>query len=296
MAIGKKTGEKKKPGGGGLPAQKRKTDSEDNVGKLAMKVAEEARAKKVKKNKILAVKKEQEKKKKEEEKEKREQEKEEEQEEQEEITLPLASADPVLAQGVKKALLAEKKGEDGEDKVFLSLQGEQKDLKEAQQETKKPQNPRDRAVIYLSHIPHGFYEQQMRRFFGQFGSVTNLRLARSKKTGKSCGYSFVEFKYREVAQIVADTMNNYLMFDRLVKCSLVSKERTNRGIFKGKVKENRPPGKAARIKAKKLHNAEKCAETEIRREKRQSKRVKKSLNKLKKNGIDYIFAIAETQK
>ena len=35
-----------------------------------------------------------------------------------------------------------------------------------------------RAVIYISHIPHGFYEKAMRAFFGQFGTVTNLRLGR----------------------------------------------------------------------------------------------------------------------
>ena len=41
----------------------------------------------------------------------------------------------------------------------------------------------------------------MRQFFEQFGVVTNLRLGRSKKTGKSCGFAFVEFKYMEVAKV-----------------------------------------------------------------------------------------------
>ena len=27
----------------------------------------------------------------------------------------------------------------------------------------------------FSHIPHGFYETQMREFFSQFGTITNLR-------------------------------------------------------------------------------------------------------------------------
>ena len=79
-------------------------------------------------------------------------------------------------------------------------------------------------MIYISHVPHGFYEKAMRAFFGQFGTVTNLRLgrwemsdivkqnveqisivnhsfSRSKKTGRSCGFAFVEFKYREVAEV-----------------------------------------------------------------------------------------------
>lgn len=39
-------------------------------------------------------------------------------------------------------------------------------------------------VVYLGHIPHGFYEDQMRGFFGQFGDIVRLRLSRSKKTGE----------------------------------------------------------------------------------------------------------------
>ena len=36
-------------------------------------------------------------------------------------------------------------------------------------------------VIYLGHIPHGFYENQIRDFFSQFGTVNKVRLSRCKK-------------------------------------------------------------------------------------------------------------------
>jgi len=36
-------------------------------------------------------------------------------------------------------------------------------------------------VLYLGHIPHGFYEDQLRSYFSQFGTVTRLRLSRNKK-------------------------------------------------------------------------------------------------------------------
>ena len=62
-------------------------------------------------------------------------------------------------------------------------------------------DPKNRGSVYISHVPHGFYEKQMRAFFSQFGTVTNLRLGRSKKTGKSRGYAFVEFKFMEVAKV-----------------------------------------------------------------------------------------------
>ena len=44
----------------------------------------------------------------------------------------------------------------------------------------KPAGPGG-AVVYLGHIPHGFYEEQMKGFFSQFGTVTRLRLARNRK-------------------------------------------------------------------------------------------------------------------
>ncbi len=39
----------------------------------------------------------------------------------------------------------------------------------------------DSSVVCLSHIPHGFYESQMKKYFAQFGKVNRLRLSRNKK-------------------------------------------------------------------------------------------------------------------
>ena len=36
-------------------------------------------------------------------------------------------------------------------------------------------------MVYLGRIPHGFYEEQMKTYFTQFGDVTRLRLSRNKK-------------------------------------------------------------------------------------------------------------------
>jgi len=78
-----------------------------------------------------------------------------------------------------------------------------------------------RGIILLNHIPHGFYEEEMRQFFSQFGRVLRLKLARSKTTGKSKGYAFIEFEFEDVAKIVAEAMNGYLMYERLMKCELL---------------------------------------------------------------------------
>lgn len=60
----------------------------------------------------------------------------------------------------------------------------------------------------------------MTQYFKQFGMVTNVRVIRSKRTGNSKGFAFVEFKEPAVAEIVAETMNNYLMGKRLIKGNL----------------------------------------------------------------------------
>jgi len=154
-------------------------------------------------------------------------------------------------------------------------------------------SPKNRGVVYISHIPHGFYEKQMREFFSQFGSVTNLRLGRSRNTGRSRGYAFVEFKFHEVATIVSESMNNYLMFDKILKCSVVPQEKVSQAMFAGKIKPSRPPGKTRRANVKKLHNSVKDEATTAKRRSRQIERVNSTLNKLKEAGIDYDFQIAE---
>lgn len=36
-------------------------------------------------------------------------------------------------------------------------------------------------VIYVGHVPHGFYEDEMKAYFSQFGDVLAIKLSRSKK-------------------------------------------------------------------------------------------------------------------
>ena len=45
--------------------------------------------------------------------------------------------------------------------------------------------PRERGVIYLGHIPYGFFEEEMRSYFSQFGTVARLKLYRSRKASSS---------------------------------------------------------------------------------------------------------------
>lgn len=141
-------------------------------------------------------------------------------------------------------------------------------------------------VIYIGHIPRGFFEPQMKEYFSQFGKVSKLRLARSKKTGNQKGYAFVEFQSQAVAKIVADTMHNYLMFHRLLKCQLLPTEKIHPELFKGANRHFRKP-KSHAI-AIQRHNSinKKTASEALHLTK---KRKAKSLGKLADMGIDFEF-------
>lgn len=73
----------------------------------------------------------------------------------------------------------------------------------------------------------------MKKYFSQFGTVTRLRLSRNKKTGASKHFAFIEFSNGEVADIVAKTMHNYLMFGHILQCRTVPSEQVHPNLFKG---------------------------------------------------------------
>ena len=180
--------------------------------------------------------------------------------------------------GAKSPSLKEKKKSSveakGKGKPFIALNDAEEESATSKAKKAQPYSER-RAIIYISHLPHGFYEKELRQYLGQFGAITNLRVGRSKKTGVSKGYAFIEFKYPEVAKIVCETMNNYLMFNKLVKCEMVSPDKMHKKIFQGKVNPADPPGSKARRAAKKQVNR-------LREEEEENKRLRKQLKKLEK--------------
>ncbi|XP_017082769.1 MKI67 FHA domain-interacting nucleolar phosphoprotein [Drosophila eugracilis] len=118
-------------------------------------------------------------------------------------------------------------------KDVISGQLKKKVAKARPQKEKGP----ERGVIIVKHLPHGFFEQQLRQYFRQFGRVLRVRLARSLRTGNSKGYAFVEFEYPEVAKVAADTMDNYLMFQKVVKASYIPPEKQTFNYFRTSVKK-----------------------------------------------------------
>ncbi|KAG8996952.1 hypothetical protein FRB94_007972 [Tulasnella sp. JGI-2019a] len=144
-----------------------------------------------------------------------------------------------------------------------------------------------RGVIHVGHIPHGFYEDQMRGYFSQFGDITRLRLSRNKKTGRSKHYAFIEFDSAAVAEIVADTMDNYLLHGHILKCKVVPKDRIHPTLWVGANRKYKkiPHDRIARV----THNKDRTKEQQKRAEARLFKRQNSRAAKLGKLGIKYDF-------
>lgn len=97
---------------------------------------------------------------------------------------------------------------------------------------KKAAKQTESSVIYLGHIPQGFFEAEMRKFFSQFGLVKRLKLFRSAKTNGSKGYAFIEFESPEIANTVAEAMDGYFIMERQLVSSIIPLEKHHDGMFK----------------------------------------------------------------
>ena len=73
----------------------------------------------------------------------------------------------------------------------------------------------------------------MRAYFSQFGALTRLRLSRNRRTGAPRHYAFLEFASAAVADVVAATMDGYLLFGRLLRVRRVPAEQVHAELWKG---------------------------------------------------------------
>ncbi|KAI5107060.1 MKI67 FHA domain-interacting nucleolar phosphoprotein [Silurus meridionalis] len=157
--------------------------------------------------------------------------------------------------------------------------------KKVQQVKKRQKSALTPGVVYVGHLPQSLAEPQLRAYFSQFGKILRLRLSRSKRTGRSKGYGFVEFECDEVAKIVAETMDNYLMGERLIKCQVLPPEKVHEKLFVGSQKMFKKPSRPAVSRYNKEHGTEeikKLTEKLLRKESKLRKR-------LAERGIDYEF-------
>ncbi|KAJ5635376.1 uncharacterized protein N7484_008689 [Penicillium longicatenatum] len=158
---------------------------------------------------------------------------------------------------------------------------QQKKIMRSQKKTGTPEEP---GTVYVGRIPHGFYEHEMRAYFSQFGEITRLRLSRNRLTGRSKHYAFIEFSSATVAKIVAETMDNYLMYSHILKCKFVPQDQLHPEVWKG---ANRRFKKTPwnRIEKKRLEKG-KTREQWTKRIEQEQKRRQAKIDQLKALGYE----------
>ncbi|KAF2153119.1 hypothetical protein K461DRAFT_240478 [Myriangium duriaei CBS 260.36] len=140
-------------------------------------------------------------------------------------------------------------------------------------------------TIYVGRIPHGFYEPQMRAYFSQFGTISRLRLSRNKLTGKPKHYAYIEFESSSVADIVAKTMDKYLMFGHILQVRRLKPEEVHAELYKGANRrfKTMPRNK---IEGSQLEKP-KGRETWDKKVKKEEQKRKLKSEKLKELGYDF---------
>ncbi|KAI8055152.1 hypothetical protein BDF22DRAFT_675676 [Syncephalis plumigaleata] len=181
---------------------------------------------------------------------------------------------------------------------IVALDPAQQEVVQARLQQAKSKARKEQAttgVVYVGRIPHGFYEDEMRGYFGQFGTVSRLRLSRNKKTGRSKHYAFIEFSDADVADVVAETMNNYLLFGRMLKCQVVPAQKVHSRLFDGADRKYKPLPLHKMARAE--HNRSRTAEEAERHTQRLLRKENNKRKRLQEMGIDYDFpGFAAVQK
>ncbi|KAF1465374.1 MKI67 FHA domain-interacting nucleolar phosphoprotein-like, partial [Pygoscelis antarcticus] len=112
-----------------------------------------------------------------------------------------------------------------------------------------------------------------------------ISFCRCLQTGASKGYGFIEFESDDVAKIVADTMNNYLFSERLLKCQFIPPERVHENLFKNCNKIFLKPSQPAVRRYNKIRSLVQKAKM-TKRLLRKEKLLRK---RLAEKGLDYDF-------
>jgi nucleolar protein 15 len=149
-------------------------------------------------------------------------------------------------------------------------------------------------VVFLGRIPHGFYEDQLRAYFSQFGDISRLRVSRNKKTGRSKHYGFIEFASGPVAQIVAETMDDYLLLGHILTCKVIPKDEVHPELWVGANRKWRvvPTYRLAHAQ----HNKPRSEGQQRAAEKRLLSRQASRKRKLAEAGIMYDFDKVEYKR
>ncbi|KAL6930094.1 hypothetical protein ACO0SA_001501 [Hanseniaspora valbyensis] len=171
--------------------------------------------------------------------------------------------------------------EEEEDKegshTIKKLDTTEKKTKDSETKSKK-----ENKILYVSRLPQGFEEQELKKYFSQFGDINKCKIAKNKKTNKSRHYGFIKFYNDDDCDAAADSMDNYLLMGHLLRVKVV------KGNSISKLRDYK---KNIILKEKlKWKNLDKInSENVSKYEQEADSRHAQRLEKLKESGIDFEY-------
>ena len=144
-----------------------------------------------------------------------------------------------------------------------------------------------RGVVYLTHVPYGLNEHNLPLFASQFGQVHRCRVVRNARTGRSRHAALIEFAHMSVAQIVAQSLHNYMLFGATLQARVIQERFNYDSLFARKVANRMDKTKQAREKQIKRTNRIRTQSEQIKREALQIKRQKRKQQEMQQLGINY---------
>ncbi|XBW38691.1 hypothetical protein QEN19_004279 [Hanseniaspora menglaensis] len=143
-------------------------------------------------------------------------------------------------------------------------------------------NKKDSKILYVSRLPKGFEEQELKKYFSQFGDINKCKIAKNKKTNKSRHYGFIKFYNDDDCDAASESMDNYLLLGHLLKVKVVK----GNGISK-----LRDYKKNIILKEKlKWKNLDKINSENVEKyEQEANSRHSQRLEKLKETGIEFEY-------
>ncbi|NMA92113.1 MAG: RNA-binding protein [Firmicutes bacterium] len=71
-------------------------------------------------------------------------------------------------------------------------------------------------TLYVGNIPWATTEEELQKYFAQFGEVVGCRIITERATGRSRGYGFVEVNEEDMEEIMEKTNGSELNGRRIV--------------------------------------------------------------------------------
>jgi cold-inducible RNA-binding protein len=71
--------------------------------------------------------------------------------------------------------------------------------------------------LYVGNLSYETSEEDLRKSFGEFGTVASVAVVMDKYTGKSKGFAFVEMGTKEEAQAAKNGLNGAQLGERTLK-------------------------------------------------------------------------------